>query len=117
MHKSRVSTIKVPVISGPPTGPNVAPAVIVEKAGYDLNVIVRNLSFGSYVSIAYDAAALQTATPKADSYRLPAGERDHFVVTKGQSLLVSTPSGGADGEGVLISFHIYEALPVDSDSD
>lgn len=116
MFPSRVNTVSVPVITGPnPAGGKPpSPATILEIAKSDCVVRVRNNSFAVYVLIAYDSAVLQTFPPRADTWKLPAGATDTFVVKKGQALFASCISGPVDGNPAEISFHVFEALPVDS---
>jgi hypothetical protein len=116
MFDSRVNTIRVPIISSPvaPTGsPAPTPATIIKTAERDCVVRVRNISFGSYVLIAYNEATISTFPAMAATYRLPAGATEEFIAAKGQSLFVSTPSGPPDGSGAAVSVHIFQRLPVE----
>lgn len=115
MFPSRVNTIKVPLINGPTPVGGVAPspATIVEIAKCDCVVRVRNNSFAVYVLLALDAAVLSSFPPRADTWKLPAGAIDVFVLKKGQALFVSTIAGPPDGSGAEVSFHVFESLPVD----
>jgi hypothetical protein len=114
MFKSRVNTVRVPIITAPiPTG-GVAPspATIIEEAGFDCVVKVRNNSVGVFVFIAFDPAVLQTSNPRADTFKLPAGAPETFVLARGQGLYASATSGPPLGGDVEISFHVYDELPV-----
>jgi hypothetical protein len=115
MFASRVNTLKVPIIAGPLAGQSpVTPAVIVDRVGYDCVVRVRNNAYGQYVLIAFDASTLQTFPTQIDTWKLPAGQVDVFILAKGQSLFVSTPSGGADGSGVEISYQVFQNVPAEA---
>lgn len=114
MQPSRVSTIRAPRIPGTPDAgapARIAPAFVVSNAKYDCVVRIRNNGFGSFVLVAYDASALTTYPTSNDTFKIPAGEKDEFIVAKGQSLLISTPSGGVEGEGVEVSYHVFQAFP------
>lgn len=115
MFNARVNTVTVPIITGPnPAGGRPpSPATIVEVAKEDCNVRVRNNSFAVYVLIAYDPAVLTTFPPRADTWKIPAGAVDTFVVKKDQALYVSCVSGPPDGSGAEVSFHVFDAVPVD----
>lgn len=114
MFKSRVHSVSVPIITAPiPTG-GVAPspATIIEEAGFDCGVRIRNNSVGVFVFIAFDAAVLQTSNPRSDTFKLPPGAAETFLLAKGQGLYASATSGPPLGGDVEISFHIYDGVPV-----
>lgn len=114
MFPSRFSTVEVPIIATLLAGqvPR-SPAIVVENAGFDMIVRVRNNSFGQFVLLALDPSVLQTTPARADTFKLPAGAVENVILAKGQSLYASTPSGAADGAGAEISYHIYESVPID----
>lgn len=114
MFQSRLTTIRVPTIPvGPPSGTDPPkPATIIERAGANLIVKVRNNSFGAYVLLALDNETLMRGGSNADTFKLPAGSEGEFVLAAGQSLYVSTPSPAVDNE---ISAHIYEAVPIEEE--
>lgn len=114
MFLSRVNTIEVPIVASPATPGDDAPSPspIIAAAKSACFVRVRNNSFGQYVLLAHEPVALQTFPAKADTYKLPAGLSETFVLAAGQGLHVSTPSGPVDGQGAEVSFHIYDDLPI-----
>lgn len=113
MNNSRVNTVKVPSIFGQPLA-TATPLCIVSNAKVNCVVRIRNLSLGSYILVAFDAATLQSGGgTKGEVWQIPAGDKDEFVVAKGQNLLCSSPTGGGEGEGVEISYHIFQAFPTD----
>lgn len=123
MNDSRVNTIRVPRIPGTPTvdgapgtAPPAQPTCIVSNAQRNCTVRIRNNAFAAYVLVAYDAANLTTFPTVVGTWQIPAGMADEFIVAKGQSLHVSTPSGGVDGEGVEVSYHVFQAFPVDEEA-
>lgn len=117
MFASRVTTLLVPRIATTLAGESdnpPSPATIIKDAGSDCIVLIRNNSFGQYVLIAFDSAALQTTNPRADTFKLPAGASDRFILARGQSLYASTTSGPPEGEGPEVSVHIYESVPIEA---
>lgn len=113
MFPSRVNTIEVPVITTTTAGVDTKPPVaIIQACKTDCSVRVRNNSYGQYVLIAFDAAPLQAFPAKADTWKIPAGKSDVFVLAQGQSLFVATPSGPPDGSNAEVSYIIYQDVPV-----
>jgi len=110
MFRARCTTINVPSITATASETSLEPRPVVHTAMFDLLVRIRNNSFGTYVLIAYEAAALMSFPNLSDVYKLPAGASDLFVVKAGEQMFCATP-GGAGGE---ISIAISEALPVDA---
>lgn len=113
MFDSRVKTINVPVITAPVPvgGQGPSPATIIKTAKDDCVVRVRNNSFSQAVLLAFDAATLSTFPPSGDTFELPAGASEPFVIARGQDLFVATTSGPAEGEGPKVSVHIYQDVP------
>lgn len=90
----------------------VDPTTIIAPAQRDLVIRVRNNTFGSYILIAYEVGALASFTGSLqDTYKVPAGAVDIFIVAKGQCLYAATP-GEINGE---LSAHYYEAFPTVDD--
>jgi hypothetical protein len=110
MFGARCTTINVPSITATASETSPEPRPVIYSAGHDQVVRIRNNTFGSYVLISYDAAALMSFPNLSDVYKLPAGLSETFVMAKGQQLYCATP-GGAGGE---ISIAVSEALPVDA---
>lgn len=114
MFPTRCNTIEVPIIATTLAGTVArSPAIIVENAGDNLVVRVRNNSFGQFVLLALDASTLQAAAARTDTFKLPAGAVENIALAKGQSLYVATPSGPIDGAGAEISWLIYDGVPVE----
>ena len=95
---STVNTVNVPV-------QGTDPAILTRAADRPLRVLVRNVG-GALIAIAYDANALAAAGPVADTFRLPAGTSETFVLMPQQALLAA-----GIGAGGLVSLAVSEALP------
>lgn len=93
MRESIIKTMGVPQITAtaPENGDVITPGTIVTEAKRPLRVIVRNISVGSFVLIAYDPVSIAGYPAAANSYKLPAGERDEFFVAPGQGLYMASP--------------------------
>lgn len=113
MIYSSTRTVAVPVITLMPGAQPPSPVTIVKDVTQDCVVRIRNNSFGQFVLISFDDSALQSVPARAETYKLPAGQLDVFVVAKGQSLYAATNSGPIDGAGAEISIHVYQRLPVE----
>lgn len=81
------------------------PAVLYRATQKPLRVVVRN-SGGTLLLIAYEATALTVNNPMADTFRLPVGASETFVLMPQQSLLAA-----AVGAGGVASIAASEALP------
>jgi hypothetical protein len=98
---SRVATINVPII-----GSNNPATLIRAPKGKPIRLMIRNVG-GVLCFLAHDVQDLATfSNASANSYRLPAGQVDVFVVMPEQA--VYAVAQGAQG---LISIAISEALP------
>lgn len=71
-------------------------------------VMVRNTSEGTTVYLAHDPQSLQTYPVGNDTWELPPGERDVFVLAPGQRLYVA-----AQGASVRVSVAVSDLFPVD----
>jgi hypothetical protein len=110
MFTTHVKTVRVPQITGAPVasgGIAIEPLPIVQQAKVNCGVKIRNLSFGAFVLVAFDVAAI-TSFPASDAWQIPAGQVDEFIVAAGQSLVVASPAGAPD---VMISYQIFQAFP------
>ena len=117
MFTSRCNTVLVPIIATNLAGAVAkSPAIIIENAGYDSIVRLRNNSFGQFVLLAFDAATLQAAAPRTDTFKLPAGATESIPIAKGQSLYASTTSGPIDGAGAELSWWVYDGVPIEERS-
>lgn len=84
------------------------PSLLVQAADLPLRVVVRNVSLGLTVWLAYDGTALQV-NPVTDAvYDLPAGASDTFVLAPKQKFFAI-----ASGDGARVSIAVSEALPLD----
>lgn len=101
MQPSRVTTLDVPVIG------NTNPATItLAPKSIPLRVLIRNVG-GAMIFIAHESTAFQDVVSSAtNSYRIPPGQEDIFVLAPQQGLFAS-----AQGAGGQISVAISEAIP------
>lgn len=112
MKDSRLFTISIPQASTPSpegdaTGPaSRVPARVCESNKAPLRVVLRNVSFGSSIDIAIDKAALQSVPPGGDSYELPAGTSDVFVLAPHQAMFASST-----GANAKLSVHVSDLIP------
>jgi len=112
MNESRLFTISIPQASTPApegeaTGPaSRVPCRICESNQKPLRVVVRNVSFGGSIDLAFDKATLQSVPPTAEHYELPAGASDVFVLGPRQALFASSTS--ADGR---LSVNVSDLIP------
>lgn len=98
---SRVATINIPVV-----GSNNPATLVRAPKGKPIRVMIRNVG-GVLCFLAHDTQDLATFTNvSANSYRLPAGQVDVFVLMPEQGIYAAAQ--GAQG---LISIAISEALP------
>lgn len=108
MMDSQLFTFTPPFVSPSDSPSNVA-APIAMAWDAPVRVLVRNISLGITVFLAYNAEALQTVPAGSGVFRLPAGASEVFVLAPGQRLFTNAPSSTAK-----ISVAISEALPVDA---
>lgn len=114
MRESEFNTIKVPRIDGNqftsdnPGADTSTPAPIWRAGPRPMRVLVRNLSVGAYVLLAYDPATLQRFPSTGGTFMLPAGLSEVFVLAPNQGLYASTPVAGV----VEVSVAISDALPI-----
>lgn len=118
MQPSRMNTITVPLVLSPslapgPDDPSVSigavtnPAVIVYAAKSWTRVLVRNISLGGFVWLAYDTQDI-SQLPVNNAFQLAAGMSETFVLAPGQGLFVVSPS-----LNVQISYAVSAAVPVE----
>jgi hypothetical protein len=88
MRESNVKTIAVPQIPAPvidaSVGSPVTAALICDATQGPTRVVVRNISLGIDVNLAYSQDALLTLPSDGTTYILPAGFADEFLVMPGQ---------------------------------
>lgn len=107
MKDSRVLTLAVPLVTT--TDDKGDPTLIVQTPmSHAYRVLVRNVSFGGNVLIAYEANEIAQSPAGSSRFVLPAGTSEVFVTAPGQKLYAA--SSAADAE---ISIAISEALPID----
>lgn len=112
MKDARLFTISIPQASTPApegdaTGPaSRVPARVCEASAKALRVVVRNVSFGSTIDLAFDKASLQSVPPTADHYELPAGGSDVIVLGPHQALFASST-----GVNARLSVNVSELVP------
>jgi hypothetical protein len=99
MHDSKLNTMAVPVVGSD------SPATVTQATDVPFRVMVRNVG-GNIVFLAHSSGALQAAPVSADTYQLPPGQVDVFVLNEKQGLYAASQGGG----GVL-SCAISVALP------
>lgn len=93
-----MNTVSVPV-------QGTDPAILYRAAERPLRVVVRNAG-GATIVLAYDSTPLRVQSPMADSFRLPAGQSETFVLMPKQAL-----AAVAIGAGGIVSIAVSEALP------
>jgi hypothetical protein len=109
MMDSRLATITVPQISSGQVAVTGGVNAIVQASKTALRVLVRNLSNGPSVFLSFDGSTLQqTTVPSGNSYELPSGMADAFVLSPGQKLYACSPSANT-----RVSIALSEALPID----
>jgi hypothetical protein len=99
MQDSKLNTISVPVAG------TQAPATITRATDVPFRVVVRNVG-GNLVFLAHDSSTLTTAPVSANSYQLPPGESETFVLNAKQGIFAAAQGGGGQ-----ISVAISEAIP------
>lgn len=112
MNDARLFTIFLPQASTPApegdaTGPaSRVPARVCEANQKALRVVVRNVSFGSVIDLAFDKAALQSVPPTSEHYELPPGASDVIVLGPRQALFASSL-----GANARLSVSVSELVP------
>jgi hypothetical protein len=111
MTDSKLYTLGVPTITGTGTdasNPNLQPALMANANKTPLRVLVRNISFGGVdVQIAFEAQVLNMEGG-AQSFTLPAGTSESFVLAPGQKLFAATR-----GVNAKVCCAVSDALPLD----
>jgi hypothetical protein len=109
MKDSKVNTIAIPRLTfvDNELGQGL-PATLWHASKVPERVLVRNISNGLDVIIAYDAATLQTLPAASNTYTLPAGSSDVFVLAPKQALYAISL-----GDGARLCLAISDALPID----
>lgn len=107
MMDSQMNTVVVQTITSTTTESGDTPSLLAQANKTALRVVVRNIGFGAYILLSYDAATLQSSPVAASTYQLPPGLSDVFILAPGQKLYAATP--GISSASVATS----EAVPVD----
>lgn len=120
MNDSRLKTVVVPnmnvLAATVPTGeapgvPFGTPAAV-QVFGNDPNdpkrVMLRNVSAGTVIYVAFESVSLTAQPIGGNVYELPPGISDIFSVAPNQKMYAI-----ADGNGGRLSVHISDALPID----
>jgi len=111
MNDSKLYTLGVPTITGggPDAGnTNLQPVILGQASKVPLRILVRNISFGGVdVQIAFEAQVLNMEGG-AQSFTLPAGTSESFVLAPGQKLFAATR--GVNGK---VCCAVSDALPID----
>ena len=100
------------------------PSVLCQGGKVPLRVLVRNLgdpTANEFIVLSYDAATLSNpgsggaapAPPGGNTYHLPGGQSDAFIVMPGESIYAVSLSGAGF---VMCSWAVSEALPHDFDA-
>lgn len=89
----------------PAAGNGQAPPAIAIAATTPIRVVVRNLSA---VLVFLGGSGQDVTRPTTETFRLPGGEREIFVLATKQSLFAS-----GSGIGALLSVSVSEALPLE----
>lgn len=120
MSNSSVKTVAVannatlaqgPSGDGPPSTLSGAPtASLVHQNDPDTfkRILVRNVSYGTVIVLAFGKETLQTQPPGGDTYELPPGQSDVLSIAPGQKLFAI-----ALGADARLSVHISDGLPLD----
>lgn len=107
MKASRFKTYDVPQVSGSVATPT--PATIAVAGRVPLRVVVRNVSaVGSPVFLSAEQGSVSDFPPSSDSYELPPGMVDTFVLAPEMRIYAS-----AGGANCRVSVATSDALPVD----
>lgn len=85
LNDSGVNTLEVPIV-----GDN--PATLTHAANVPMRVVVRNIGGGD-VLISYDAAVFKVQTPQAQTFKIPPGESEVFVLNIKQGLYAAGVGG------------------------
>lgn len=115
MQDSRVKTIGVPDVAtftpgggdGSTTGTPI-PSIGYQSSHKVLRLMLRNVSLGVTIAIAFAPEVLQTQPIGSEVYELPPGASDIFVMAPNQKLYAI-----GLGAGARLSIHASEALPFD----
>lgn len=115
MQESKLKTISVPDVAtftpGGGDGSTVGtpvPNAIFQSTSKPMRIMVRNVSLGVSIALSHAAEGLQTADVGSDTYELPPGASDIFVLAPNQKLYAI-----ALGVGGRVSYAASEALPLD----
>lgn len=106
---STFNTIAVPQRIVDAGGQNDAGALLAQAPrGVYVRVLIRNLSVSAEILLTFDPATVQAIPLTSNTYELPAGQADAFVLAPEQRLIASSSSANARA-GIAVS----EALPRD----
>jgi hypothetical protein len=115
MQDSKLKTIAVPDVAtftpGGGDGSTVGtpiPNVVFQTTNKAMRLMLRNVSLGVTIALSHQAEGVQTQPVGSDTYELPPGACDVFVLAPNQKLY-----GIALGTGGRLSFAASEALPLD----
>lgn len=118
MNQSKMRSVTVPDVNqnvgaggpvdgaGTPGSPR--PTTAAQASTTWQRVVVRNVSFGVTVWLSHESSGLQINPVGGDTFELPAGCVDTFVLAPGQKLFAI-----AGGTGAKISIATSDALPLD----
>lgn len=107
MTDSQLFTLSPPFLTAVDNGATgVVPIAMAWKT--PMRVVVRNISLGTIIYLAFNADALLTIQPPGSGlFQLPAGTSDVFVLAPNQRMFASASASGAQ-----ISIAISEAVPI-----
>jgi hypothetical protein len=88
------------------TGRDDATRTIAQAMKVPLRVLVRNISFAADALLTFEPGALQQLPTRSQTYRLPAGAADTFMIAPGQKITATSPSDECE-----LSISVSEALP------
>lgn len=110
MNPSRAYTRRVPSVTGAGAGrpATLAEAVSQDGGGVAKRVVVRNLENPDVPMVLSTEVGDLTPEITAETFRLPGGESDVFVLAPGQTLFGRMPGAAAGRASVTVS----DAFPV-----